>query len=104
MGWESVNRLEHVVKLNAGEELSGDYVGSFEHTDKKDDVLTVYEIKNADGVHQLIGCGSLNRLMSKIVIGSRIKVTYKGMGECENPRQPGQTTSFHDYKVEVWVA
>ena len=105
MSWQNVNPLDKLVQLEVGDNIEGVFKDTFEHVTKKDENVTIYNFVNQDGdVFSLMGCGSLNNLMKDVAPGTRLRIENSGLENCPNPKQPGETTKFHAYKVFRWNA
>jgi len=102
MSWKNTNELSNLVDLKDGETLEGIYTGRVEHVTKKDDTIIILSFDVNGEVKQLIGSGKLLAGMKGIEAGDKVKIEYKGMGECENPKQAGEMTKFHDFDVFKW--
>ena len=103
--WEPVSKLNNVINFDeAGQETEGTFQRTFEHLTKKNDTIEMLELLNpSDEIDQIILCGSLKQQIMECHPGDRLKIVYNGEGECDNPKQPGEKTKFHDFKVYRWM-
>jgi hypothetical protein len=82
--------------ITAGEEITGNYLGSFKAGSKIKSL--VHKVELADGnVVGINGSGMLNKKLEKTTVGSNITILYEGKKEITSGEWTG--TNAHQYKV-----
>lgn len=69
------NAGPNAAQLNAGDDITGTYDGSF--TTKKFGT-TYYKVRTAEGLVAVPGTGQLKSLMGKVAEGATVKISYNG--------------------------
>lgn len=102
--WELLElpKDESFIKLKVGENLVGIFVATRQNTSFPNEVIHVFETDevNDDGeqiIRQMNGTTNLDRWMSLVSPGDRVKVSRK-----EDKKLHGQPKPLQMYEVRVW--
>lgn len=83
--------------LAVGDVLLGTYEGNFAGTGKYKKSLT-HKIRTEDGLVGLSGAGGLNKDLSKVAIGTRVRIEYLGKEEIQKGEWAGSEAHTFDVK------
>lgn len=109
--YKSVSEFGNLINLKeVGNSLEGKFIKSYEYTAKDKEVYTIHVLgvtaingKTQDVAEgQIFGSGSLDHLMSKVVAGDDIRITYLGLTDKEVETKFGKK-KIHQFNVEKAV-
>lgn len=93
MAYEEINPSTWTYEKD-GDSIEGILVGKKENVGPNNAIL--YNLENAEGVKSVWGATILDQRMAFVKIGSKLRITYKGLGEAQGGKNAPKI-----FKVEV---